>query len=242
MYKEGHHLMPSMPVLKNNDVTVSINDSGHTYPRLSLGKSIPIDMHTLVARCFVPNSSPRKRHYVDHINEDNLDHCIEVLKRFNFKICRPHQCDWRPTNLRWASNSENVKWRKQQNFKFMDYIESTESNYTEDRPWGSFTVLEADKGYKVKKISVKPNQRLSLQYHHHRQEYWTVVKGTALVTVGDICENKHAGMSISIPKGAHHRLANEGTEILEIIEVQYGDYLEEDDIVRLEDDYDRKKS
>jgi mannose-6-phosphate isomerase-like protein (cupin superfamily) len=239
MYKEGHHLMPSMPVLKNNDVTVVIGDTGHTYPRMGVG-NFNVDIHTLVARCFIPNGDPTRRHYVDHINEDNLEHCLEVLKRFDFKVCRPHQCDWRPTNLRWATNGENVKWRKQQNFKFMDYVRESVSGYSEERPWGSFTILDEGEGFKVKRISVKPNQRLSLQYHNHRKEYWTVVSGIALVTVGDICEYKDAGMSVSIPKGAHHRLANEEeTDMLELIEVQYGDYLEEDDIVRLEDDYNR---
>ena len=118
-------------------------------------------------------------------------------------------------------------------------------NYTEERPWGSFTVLDSGKGYKVKRISVKPSQRLSLQYHHHRKEYWTVVKGdeTILVHHKDtqdyFKDTLKSGKSVFIPKGAKHRLSNHTEEMVEIIEVQCGDYLEEDDIVRLDDDYER---
>ena len=87
-------------------------------------------------------------------------------------------------------------------------------NYTEERPWGSFTVLDSGKGYKVKRISVKPNQRLSLQYHHHRKEYWTIVKGDATILVHHkdtqdyFKDTLKSGKSVFIPKGAKHRLSN----------------------------------
>jgi mannose-1-phosphate guanylyltransferase/mannose-6-phosphate isomerase len=107
------------------------------------------------------------------------------------------------------------------------------------RPWGTYKVLtEADR-YKIKKIGIEPGKRLSLQYHHHRSEHWIIVKGTALVTLDDKEIFLHEGESIFIPKNSHHRLANPGKIPLEIIEVQNGEYLGEDDIVRLQDDFKR---
>ena len=113
------------------------------------------------------------------------------------------------------------------------------SNYTENRPWGSFTVLDEGEGFKVKRISVNPGHKLSLQYHHHRSEYWTVVQGVATVTVGEDIKKVKVNESVYIPLKEKHALANEGEELMQLIEVQVGDYLEEDDIVRLEDRYGR---
>ena len=110
---------------------------------------------------------------------------------------------------------------------------------TESRPWGSFTVLDEDIGFKVKRISVNSGHKLSLQYHHHRTEHWTVVQGEASVTVAGVNKILKIDESIYIPKKGKHSLANEGVELLQLIEVQVGDYLEEDDIVRLEDRYGR---
>lgn len=107
------------------------------------------------------------------------------------------------------------------------------------RPWGSFEGVDAGERFQVKRLSVKPGASLSLQMHHHRAEHWIVVSGTALVTCGDqeclLTENQ----STYIPLGTRHRLSNPGTIPLEIIEVQSGSYLGEDDIVRFEDDYNR---
>jgi mannose-1-phosphate guanylyltransferase/mannose-6-phosphate isomerase len=94
--------------------------------------------------------------------------------------------------------------------------------------------------FKVKRIQVKPGASLSLQIHHHRAEHWIVVKGTAEITNGDQVITLSENQSTYIPKGQTHRLANPGKEPLEIIEVQSGSYLGEDDIVRLEDAYGRK--
>ena len=110
---------------------------------------------------------------------------------------------------------------------------------TEIRPWGSFTVLDQDAGYKVKRIKVNPGHKLSLQYHHHRSEHWTVVQGEATVTVGKRIMKLKINESVYIPIKEKHALANEGEELMQIIEVQIGDYLEEDDIIRLEDRYGR---
>jgi len=108
------------------------------------------------------------------------------------------------------------------------------------RPWGSFTVLKQGPGYKVKIIIVGPRQQLSLQLHHHRSEHWVVVRGTAKVTVGETVKLLPANASVFIAKETKHRLENPGDDIVEIIEVQVGNYLEEDDIVRFADIYGRE--
>jgi mannose-6-phosphate isomerase len=113
---------------------------------------------------------------------------------------------------------------------------------TELRPWGSFTILEEAKGYKIKRIEVKPNHRLSLQMHHHRSEHWIVVSGTAKVTCGGIEEVLSCNQSTYVPPCTLHRLENPGVIPLVMIEVQNGEYLGEDDIVRIEDDYSRTPS
>ena len=107
------------------------------------------------------------------------------------------------------------------------------------RPWGSWQALDAGERYRVKRIVVKPGQRLSLQQHHHRSEHWVVVRGAARVALGDEERTVHENESIYIPTGAVHRLENPGRIDLELIEVQTGSYLGEDDITRLEDVYNR---
>ncbi|MGO1540300.1 MAG: mannose-1-phosphate guanylyltransferase/mannose-6-phosphate isomerase [Luteimonas sp.] len=107
------------------------------------------------------------------------------------------------------------------------------------RPWGSYDSIDQDDGFQVKRIKVKPGGRLSLQSHKHRAEHWIVVRGTARVTRDNDVFELHANQSTYIPLGAKHRLENPGDEMLELIEVQSGDYLGEDDIVRYEDVYGR---
>ncbi len=111
--------------------------------------------------------------------------------------------------------------------------------YTETRPWGSFTVLDIAPDYKVKRIVVLPQQALSLQYHHHRAERWVVAAGFAQVTVNAEVFNLSVGDTVFIPIGATHRLANTQSAPLVLIELQMGSYLGEDDIVRLQDQYQR---
>ncbi|MBI4687027.1 MAG: mannose-1-phosphate guanylyltransferase/mannose-6-phosphate isomerase [Nitrospirae bacterium] len=108
------------------------------------------------------------------------------------------------------------------------------------RPWGSYTVLESGNRFKIKRIAVKPGAKLSHQMHHHRSEHWIVVAGTARVSNGDKVYDVHPNESTYIPMSTGHRLENPGKVALEIIEVQNGEYLEEDDIVRFEDMYNRK--
>ena len=112
---------------------------------------------------------------------------------------------------------------------------------TELRPWGSFTVLEEGRGYKIKRIEVKPGHRLSLQMHHHRSEHWIVVSGTAKVVCGDQEIMLSNNQSTYVPQCTNHRLENPGVITLVLIEVQNGEYLGEDDIVRFQDDYSRTK-
>ncbi len=134
-------------------------------------------------------------------------------------------------------SSQNVK-------KVVDELKKRNSelhthHLTVHRPWGSYSVLLESALYKLKKITVKPGAKLSLQKHFHRSEHWIVTSGTALVTVGDKETLLRANESTYIPMGFVHRLENPGLIPLVIIEAQVGEYLKEDDIVRLEDDYNR---
>ncbi len=109
-----------------------------------------------------------------------------------------------------------------------------------ERPWGWFETMFEAPGHKIKRIGVHPGQQLSLQKHHQRAEHWVVVLGTAIVTVGDQVLEMVPGQHIDIALGAVHRLANATSEPVEIMEVQFGSYLGEDDIVRMQDDYGRE--
>ena len=108
------------------------------------------------------------------------------------------------------------------------------------RPWGNYEILLDVDYCKVKRIYVKPRQRLSYQYHHKRQEAWTVVSGVAKITLNDETKEYQSGETILIPLGAKHRMANPSdSEDMILVEVQTGTYFGEDDIVRVQDDYDR---
>ena len=109
-----------------------------------------------------------------------------------------------------------------------------------ERPWGKYYVLEDEENYKLKRIEVNAGHRLSYQYHHHRQEFWTVVQGEAVVVLDGVEHVVKYGESIFIPLGAKHRIENRSSELLVFIEVQTGTYFGEDDIVRIEDDYSRE--
>jgi mannose-1-phosphate guanylyltransferase/mannose-6-phosphate isomerase len=109
------------------------------------------------------------------------------------------------------------------------------------RPWGWYDNIDQGERFKVKRIQVKPGASLSLQKHRYRAEHWIVVKGIAEVTNGDEKITLKENQSTYIPMGQTHRLANRGSESLEIIEVQSGEYLGEDDIIRIEDKYGRSK-
>jgi mannose-1-phosphate guanylyltransferase/mannose-6-phosphate isomerase len=115
----------------------------------------------------------------------------------------------------------------------------TQDHLKVHRPWGSYQSVDQGDRFQVKRIVVKQGGRLSLQMHHHRAEHWIVVRGTARVTIGDNVSVLHENESIYVPIGARHRLENPGKIDLELIEVQTGSYLAEDDIVRFEDDYHR---
>jgi mannose-1-phosphate guanylyltransferase/mannose-6-phosphate isomerase len=115
----------------------------------------------------------------------------------------------------------------------------TEDHLKVHRPWGSYQSVDMGDRHQVKRIVVKPGGRLSLQKHHHRSEHWIVVRGAARVTVNEAVKIVHENESIYIPIGSVHRLENPGKILLELIEVQTGSYLGEDDIIRIEDDYQR---
>ena len=109
-----------------------------------------------------------------------------------------------------------------------------------ERPWGSFEILCKGPGYQSKRLTVKPKSRLSLQTHKHRDEEWIIARGTAQVTIGKEQTVLGKGESASVPRTIAHRIENiSEIDPLEIIEVQIGDYIDEDDIERLEDDYGR---
>ncbi|MEK9150134.1 MAG: phosphomannose isomerase type II C-terminal cupin domain [Candidatus Desantisbacteria bacterium] len=108
----------------------------------------------------------------------------------------------------------------------------------DERPWGRWDILDEGEGFKVKRLIVKPDNRLSLQFHHHRSENWVVAKGEAVVTLSNKIINLKEAEHIFIEKEAVHRLENKGREDLVVIEVQNGQCLE-DDLTRIEDDYGR---
>jgi mannose-6-phosphate isomerase len=110
---------------------------------------------------------------------------------------------------------------------------------SEERPWGSWHVIDVSHGYKIKRIHVNPGCRLSYQTHEHRSEHWVVVFGIATCTIDGAVTVAHPGESVDVPQGAKHRLANEHEQELVVVEVQRGAYTGEDDICRIEDDYGR---
>lgn len=109
-----------------------------------------------------------------------------------------------------------------------------------EKPWGSYEVLRVEAGFQVKRIEVHPGHRLSYQTHARRAEKWTVVRGSGRVILNDREFAAPAGSFFEIPVGVRHRIQNTGSESLIFVEVQLGDYLGEDDIIRLEDDYRRQ--
>ena len=121
----------------------------------------------------------------------------------------------------------------------MNTTSRTETIERTERPWGWYETVSEVSGNKVKRTRVHPGQKLSLQKHHQRAEHWVVVQGTARVTVGEREVDLLPGQHIDIAIGEVHRLANLTNDPVEIVEVQFGSYLGEDDIVRLQDDYGR---
>jgi mannose-1-phosphate guanylyltransferase/mannose-6-phosphate isomerase len=139
-----------------------------------------------------------------------------------------------------AKRGETQKVREIVNKLKEDDRKEALEHVTTYRPWGSYTVLEEGERYKIKRVVVNPGERLSLQLHHHRSEHWVVIKGTAKVTIGDLEKLVHENESTYIPKSTLHRLENPGKVPLEIIEVQNGEYVGEDDIERIDDAYGRE--
>ena len=113
-------------------------------------------------------------------------------------------------------------------------------NNNSERPWGRYFVLDDNPGYKIKRIEVNPKARLSYQYHKKRSETWVVIQGEGVVTIEGKNKNISKGDTIIIPITSKHRIENIGNDKLIFIEVQTGEYFGEDDIIRIEDDYNRQ--
>ena len=159
---------------------------------------------------------------------DDLDAAVQAVGKINSldrRVCRD-EVEMRFTCQRMAQEYLGIYQR----------ILEDRENY---RPWGHYENLLERNDHKIKELVVIPGERLSLQKHQRRAEHWTVVSGEALVTVGEKEIPLKPGQSVDIPKGAVHRIMNPGEIPLVIVEVQMGDYFGEDDIIRLEDDYDR---
>lgn len=107
------------------------------------------------------------------------------------------------------------------------------------RPWGTYQTLTLEDNYQVKLISVHPSGSLSLQQHRHRSEHWIVIAGSPTLTIGNITKTYQINENVFIPIGCLHRITNNTHETVKIIEIQIGDYLGEDDIIRVEDIYER---
>ena len=117
-------------------------------------------------------------------------------------------------------------------------MENSENNF-DTRPWGNYEVIDIGSNFQVKRITVLPRKRLSLQSHKYRKEHWIVVLGEAEVVIDDRIFNLKISQSIDIPLGSIHRLSNKTNTDLVLIEIQFGEYLGEDDIIRYEDDFNR---
>ena len=115
-----------------------------------------------------------------------------------------------------------------------------EAHFMETRPWGKYEVLYVEAGFQIKRVEINPASRLSLQKHNRRDELWTIVSGEGIAIVGDSEIKVKKDSVVRVPTGAKHRIGNTGKVPLVFVEVQTGDYLGEDDIVRFEDDYNRK--
>jgi mannose-6-phosphate isomerase len=110
---------------------------------------------------------------------------------------------------------------------------------SEERPWGRFFVLHDEPNYKLKRIEVEPGERLSYQYHYKRSEAWIIIEGVGTITLDGEVKEYGNGQTVIIKQGVKHRIENKGSDKIVFIEVQTGTYFGEDDIVRIEDDYNR---
>lgn len=180
--------------------------------------------------------------------QDEEFHVISPIKRYCARLnCRGHQTIWHPEN-RLEAPTPNVKLqydhrsgRSGRIWTFNqagDFKMAEEANRT-DRPWGSFFILEDGPTSKVKRLLVKPGERLSLQSHKFRDEHWVVIRGVAQVTLNDNTTEYRYGQHVYVPRGTKHRISNSGNEPVEIIEVQTGESFAEEDITRYNDDYGR---
>ena len=161
-----------------------------------------------------------------HVAVNGLDDAVIVLSEDAAYVGK----------LSEAQSVGDIVKRLQQDESTQDLTKSHLTNY---RPWGGYSSILKGERFQVKRLFVKPGKRLSLQKHHHRAEHWIVVSGTADVQIDDNHMTLSENQSTYIPQGSIHRLSNSGKILLEIIEIQTGSYLEEDDIIRIEDEFGR---
>ncbi|ASM35809.1 mannose-1-phosphate guanylyltransferase/mannose-6-phosphate isomerase [Campylobacter sputorum subsp. bubulus] len=181
----------------------------------------------------------------DNTKNDNL---ISINSKNNFVYCDKNISLIDIENLIIVDTKDVLLISKKGNSqKIKDLVsklkknntELTDTHVTTHRPWGSYTILEAGYNYKVKNIIVKPKKRLSLQKHFHRNEHWIILSGVASVTIGNCTKNIYPNESIYINKNTEHRISNNTDEPIVLIEIQTGNHISEDDIVRIEDDFNR---
>lgn len=178
--------------------------------------------------------------FADTINAPFLITLLAEPSEAELTVCRQAGSRCRFVAQGCAAAGLNLLARDAQDYQSL-YAELIELCAREDvRPWGHYEVLSDDKpDHKIKRITVQPGKRLSLQLHHRRAEHWLIVSGRARVTLGDEFFDLGPGQAIDIPVEAAHRIENIGSAPVVFIEVQQGDYFGEDDIVRLQDDFGR---
>lgn len=188
---------------------------------------------SLGASEYLDNNSPLLQESYDNLIINHSDKLITLLHVNDLVVVVTQDA------LLLANKNDLTAMKKLVTLLEQQKPEVTEFHHQVHRPWGYYQSLKIDAGYQVKKLSLKPKAKISLQKHQHRSEHWVVVKGLAKVTLADQELELHPNQSVYIEKGMVHRLENIGTGNLELIEVQTGDYLGEDDIERLEDVYSR---
>ena len=169
-----------------------------------------------------------------HLQRDTITHGHQYISNAFISILGGTQPDEIMDFIRKNTNNGLVDRIL---FIYPDYLKNKSF---EDRPWGKFDVLLDAHDCKVKKLTIFPNKRLSLQYHNYRSEHWLVVKGEANIFIDGLVKILKPGSSIDIPRRSQHFIENKKNETLIILETQLGTYFGEDDIVRLDDPYNRK--
>ena len=188
----------------------------------------------------LPKDANNNTYYDKHISIDSKNNLIHVQDKYVATIDVENLIIVDTGDALLVSKKGSSQKVKQVVAEIKKTTQLHNIHLTGHRPWGTYTVLEDNDGYKIKRIIVKPGKRLSLQKHYHRNEHWIVVSGTATVTVGDEVKLIRPNESTYIKMGEIHRLENKGKIPIILIEAQVGEYTGEDDIIRIEDDFHRE--